>query len=1061
MRVRGGWQAAALVLMGLLACAGTAQAQYFGQNKVQYREHKWKSITSDHFEVFFDEGADSLAMRTMDLAEKTQAVFTKRTGHTLSKRIPIIVYASHHDFSQTNITRDLIDGSTGGFTEALRDRVVVPFAGSYEDYRHVLVHELVHAYQFDIFYNSPGVSLLSGQGLFQVPLWFAEGMAEYYSLGMEPVAEMFVRDGTLTGYLPPLEYASGYLVYKMGQSAVQYLIERHGEERFKDMLRRCRQMHNFERAFQRTYGLSPRRFDEQWREWLRKKYWPTLAKLDHPEKFARRLTDHRKDESALNFWPSVSPQGDRIAWFSDRRQYTDVFLMSAYDGRVLKRIVRGERNVAFEAFPLLRTSIAWSPDGKRLAFVAGSQGRDRLYVVDSDNGNVLQRHDVPCEQLSYPAWSPVSDSIVVLGLSRGRSDLWLVHARTGQSERLTDDAWDEKEPTWSPDGRRITFASDRLAPVVLHPEPPDSGFGRYGIYDMDVASRATRLLLDTSGDDHGPAWSPDGRKLVFITDRSGSPNLALYDGADNSIVQLTDLTGGVQSLSWSQQNDRLVFAAFDRGGYDIFAVQEPLSLDPVVQRLKKNAPAAVLSLDEARTGEPEAPADPAPSAALAPAWPDSVTPPDTSRGGVDGRRGTGRPTIATPYGPLGPLATEPPPWDGGGFPTPATPAVTDTARAAQPARTPLVERGGPFALADSVLGQEPQRYRWRLAPEAVQVGALAASSFGFAGSTQILFSDFLGDHSLYFAGDVFSNSLSDANALLLYNVLPHRLDWSVGVFHFKNYFESRVTTLGEQLGSAELFSERTFGALAGISYPFDRFRRVELQFTQMFVDEQFFERQLTGDFVATRREYRSASSPSISLVGDNSLFGSSGPVNGSRWNLTYSPSFAIFDNGLEYHTATADLRRYTDLGRGYSIATRILGGGSGGRDPQAFRIGGFSTIRGFPDFDLIGTRLAMANVELRFPFVENLGVVGPLPIGNFRLRGALFADVGSIWNKGVTPRFWAQDERGRHLVDPYLSFGTGIRTWLLGLPMKLDVAWATDLDKVARPRWHFSIGPEF
>ena len=163
MASRGGvLRYAALLLLGLL-WVSSAQAQYFGQNKVQYRDHHWQSIRSDHFEVYFDAGADSLAMRTMDLAEKTQALFAERTGHTLSKRIPIVLYASHHEFAQTNITSDLIDGSTGGFTEALRDRVVVPFSGSYEDFRHVLVHELVHAFQFDIFYNSPGVSLLSGQ----------------------------------------------------------------------------------------------------------------------------------------------------------------------------------------------------------------------------------------------------------------------------------------------------------------------------------------------------------------------------------------------------------------------------------------------------------------------------------------------------------------------------------------------------------------------------------------------------------------------------------------------------------------------------------------------------------------------------------------------------------------------------------------------------------------------------------------------------------------------------------------------------------------------------------
>src|SRR5262249_27438403 len=185
----------------------------------------------------------------------------------------------------------------------------------------------------------------------------------------------------------------------------------------------------------------------------------------------------------------------------------------------------------------------------------GSAGRDRLYILDANNGNVLKRLDLPCGELSFPAWSPVSDSIVVLGLTQGRSDLWLVDAKTGLNERLTTDTWDGTEPTWSPDGKRIAFASDRLAPIVLGPEPHVGTKSRYAIFELDVATRKTHFLLDTAGEDHAPAWSPDGKKLAFITDRSGAPNLALFDTADSTVTQLTDLTGGVLSLSWSRQND--------------------------------------------------------------------------------------------------------------------------------------------------------------------------------------------------------------------------------------------------------------------------------------------------------------------------------------------------------------------------------------------------------------------------------------------------------------------------------------------------------------------------
>ena len=118
-------------------------------------------------------------------------------------------------------------------------------------------------------------------------------------------------------------------------------------------------------------------------------------------------------------------------------------------------------------------------------------------------------------------------------------------------------------------------------------------------------------------------------------------------------------------------------------------------------------------------------------------------------------------------------------------------------------------------------------------------------------------------------------------------------------------------------------------------------------------------------------------------------------------------------------------------------------------------------MRGWPDYDLVGSRFAIVNAEFRFPFIQQLGVVGPVPLGNFSLRGAVFTDAGLIWNPGETLRLSEMGPQGRHLVDPDLSFGTGIRSFFLFALLKLDVAWKTDLQKVSSPRWHFSIGPEF
>ena len=1062
----------ALAVLALAACSlllgpGEAAAQGFGKNKVQYRTFQWNVISSPHFDVYYYAGGESLALRVLDLSEKANLKLTRDMGHVLTKKVPIILYISHNDFAQTNITTEFLDEGTGGFTELLKTRVVLPFTGSYEEFRHVVVHELVHAFMFDMLYANGLPSFVTAQSIVQVPLWFAEGMAEWLALGWESNADMFMRDGTISDYLPPLPYGGGYLVYKEGQAAMRFMHDRYGPDRLKDILAKLKFHRNFDRAFETAMGTTVEKFDEEFRSWLRKTYWPSVADRDGPEEFARRLTDHRKDRSNINMAGAVSPLGDRVAYISDRNNYTDINILSTLDGKVLKRVIRGNANRQFESVPSFRASLSWSQDGKRLAFIAEAQARDVLYVVEADaGGKIVRQHTMDFDAVSYPTFSPIDERIAFAGVKNGRTDLYLVDEQ-GTLTRLTDDTWDEKEPCWSPDGQKIAFSSDRGFPVVLTSFRPEIGFGEYDLFELTVADRSVRPLVETSGEDANPAYAPDGASVLFTSDRGGAKNAFLYDPADQRILQLTDLIGGIWSLSWSRDNDRVVFSAFNEGGWDIFVAKEPLSLGAVRRLLAERSPQSVLTLEQARrpvTLEVKAVVD-STKGALAPVWPDTVRsnlPPDAFAIGRQPQAGGPEPRDSVRGD-----------WHDVGVPGMPTysgrlRAYQDSVAYADSVRTAAAgidfrAANAPFLLPDSLLGQRARPYRRRFSTEfaAGQVGF--NSAFGLAGSTALSVSDFLGDDRFYVSTDIFAGSLEEANILAYYYYLPKRWDYGIGVYHYKSYYFSRTTTLGESFNEARRFSDRNVGFAGLLSYPLDRFRRWDFNLQNTVIDRTFYEQDLLGFVVPVRSELRVITAPSAAYVHDDVLYGYYGPVSGTRYYAYVTAALPVFPKGLQYTTLTLDWRKYLSIMPDYQFAIRTQGLRSVGRDRQVFELGGYSSIRGYEDFSRLGTTAAFTNFELRFPFINALGVVGPLPLGFFNLRGAAFFDAGVVWMDDEDFR-WSRVSPitgNRIAEDLMMSAGVGGRSNLGFLLLKLDVAWPYNLERWGKAKWHFSLSPEF
>src|SRR4030095_13470909 len=206
-----------VLLLAVTATSGRAQFAILGENKVQSRKCNWEVLKGPHIDLYFYPEEAELAPTALQYAEESYEVLRLKFSHEVTSRIPLIVYATHTDFEQTNILPFTPPEGLLGVTDFLKRRVTLPFRGNFAEFRHTLRHEMVHVFQMSSMLASYYKNARVGQ--LRTPLWWTEGLAELWSGGQEARDEMIMRDITLTGQLPTLgqlEYAGGGIVYPLG-----------------------------------------------------------------------------------------------------------------------------------------------------------------------------------------------------------------------------------------------------------------------------------------------------------------------------------------------------------------------------------------------------------------------------------------------------------------------------------------------------------------------------------------------------------------------------------------------------------------------------------------------------------------------------------------------------------------------------------------------------------------------------------------------------------------------------------------------------------------------------
>jgi Tol biopolymer transport system component len=1046
-RLQVRWAAVMAPLLALFVSNPAGAQEYFGRNKVQYETFNWRILKSEHFDNFFYPPESLVVSDAGRMAERWYARHSDTFRHAFDRK-SLIFYADQPDFEQTNVIGEQLEEGTGGVTESNRTRVIMPFTGIYAENDHVLGHELVHVFQYNIAEGTPGGGLMRLDGL---PGWLIEGMAEYFSIGREdPLTAMWMRDAVMRNKFPTIKQVTTdprYFPYRYGQALWAYIGGRWGDRAIVDVYRSALRL-GWENALVRVLGENQDSLSKDWAAANKQMYLPQIAGRTHPDSTGAKLVPLQRSGD-YNLAPTISPDGKLFAFFSSRNLFSiDLFVADATTGKVIKKLGGPSSDPHFDAISFVNSAGDWSPDGSKFAFIVYAEGNNEIAILDTRSTSVERRIKLPgIGAVTSVSWSPDGRNLAFSGLAGGVSDLYLLDLQAGTIRQLTNDRYADIQPTWSPDGKTLAFATDRGAQTDFN----TLKFSSLQLATYDIATgRISVFSPFAHGRSINPQYSPDGNDLFFVSDQDGIPDIYRLNIGSGQVFRLTNVATGVSgitsyspSISVSRKTGRMLFSTFYNQGNEIRGfdaaqtIGTPVTGALVAEGMQLPPPQVTRSLVNTYLADPITglpPANEMPVIAFHPAFAlDQISQPQVGAS-VGGPFGAGF------VGGVGMLFGD---------------QLSDRQIfAAIQANGTVKDIGGQVEYINL-----KNRWNW---------GAGA-------------------EHIPYLTGEVFLQDESQFAGQGAYSV---------------NQILERI-----YIDQANLFTQYPFSATKRLElsgsvthYGFDTedFKTV--------IDPTGNVISQNDSTITSFYKPIFMASPSIALVGDNSFSAFTSPVEGERFRIQYAPTFG----SVAYQTATVDYRRYFFM-RPLTLAFRGISAGrygSGAEDVNStfpiylgeetllrgYGYGSFSSDEcaassatsgpvtvGCPVFDrLFGSKVGVVNAELRIPLfgTEGFGLINfpflPTEIAPFFDGGVSYTnEQGPDWRLARTantvPANCTNASRGIGLQQqafypctdriPVFSTGVSMRFNLMGYAI-LEAYAAHPLQRPTKNWvWGFQLAP--
>ncbi len=1072
---------AALAIVGLLILWLPATAQFYsgsqqeyGKNRVQYQEFLWQQYRFQEMEVFFYKEGRDLARYTAQAATKHLKELEREFDFALDERLQFIVYNSLTDFRQSNIGLAGFagDNNIGGATRIVGTKIFVYFEGDHTLLDRQIRSGIAHVIIDQMMFGGNWRDMVRSSTFMSLPSWYTEGIISYHSHPWDAELNNKIRDGVLSGRFDKLNRLRGDDPRLAGHAIWKYVADVYGPGVIPNILYMTRVSRNIESGFLFVLGVSLRTLTDECFAYYKGRFAEEdrYRKDVELEKISIRT---RKRRVYSEF--KQSPDGRYYSWVTNEFGQYKVWVHEIATGKT-KRIVKGEKKLARiidSSFPIT----AWHPTSGALSYTVERKGQLSMRTFTLDDRKTSTKPIFMLKKILSMEYSPDGRNMIFSAVLEGRTDLYLYHVIGNRQDQLTNDQFDDLDPAFVDDGRRIIFSSDRHDDTLrTHVDVAlINGSKDIFLFDLETRSPILTQLTNTPGVNESQPMQYDSTNYTFLGEQEGIRNryLVRYDSVVSHIdtavhyryfavqERATDLRRSILEHNVNERRGRITQLQYRDGRYHFYA-------GPTLDRASSDIDAAPL-------------------------------PDPDQRDPVNGTSTTDDLTPVTKVDPQVPRATGEDAVDinnylfsdevAGEKPGPS---------AAQPtSEEPIaLEGSGDTTAVQQFTYPEQRNYNLNFTIEEVvtQVDNSYLNHFyqpftgpnalnpGLSGLTRMSISDLFEDHRIV-GGFRLALDLNNNDYMLAWENLTRRLDKRI-MFQRQAY---------QGLTQTGVVKVHTHNVRYQISWPFSELASIRA--SVMYRNDRYVMRSIDNLSLTASNFHDHMVGTKLEWIYDSSL-----PRGLNLWTGWKLKVFGEYyqhpdERRSDMQVVGLDLRNSLQVHRDMIWVNRLAGASSMGSRKIVHFLGGvdnwlfqrvdpsipidytqnyyFQTMgvpmRGFYYNARNGSSFGVFNSELRVPIIRYLA---DRPIrSDFlnHLQLAAFADVGTAWT-GTHP--YSEDNTFNqvtiyrnpltitltNLRDPIVyGYGFGVRSRLLGYFVRADWAWGVD-DGIVLPRvFYFSL----